>query len=102
MKQILLVFTVHEECGNANASALLEFLERYQPEIIFVKLPHYAVDGYYGLFYTQSNLESIAVRQYRKNRQERDAFQVTVESVDLPIPECATSILLIFMTITKI
>lgn len=82
MKNIFLVFTRHKECGYANASSLLEFLERYQPEVIFLELPRYAFNWYYGLFFTRTNLESTAVRQYRDKNPT-----VSLEPVDIPVPE---------------
>jgi len=87
MKDIFLVFTVHKDFGHANSSVLLGFLEQYQPEVIYVELPRYAFDSHYGLFYTKSDLESTAVRQYRNNRQYNDKTPVEVVPVDLPVPE---------------
>lgn len=82
MTEIFLVFTTHKERGYANASSLLEFLTCYQPDVIFLELPRYAFDWYYGLFYTRSSLESIAVRQYREKYTH-----VKLEPVDLAVPE---------------
>lgn len=64
MNNVVVVFTVHKDCGFANSASLLDFLKRHQPEVIFLEIPAYAFDWYYSLFNTRSNLESIAVRQY--------------------------------------
>lgn len=80
MKNVFVVFTVHKDCGFANSASLLDFLERYQPDVIFLELPPYAFDWYCGLFNTRSGLESIAVRQYREKQP-----QVKLIPVDMPV-----------------
>ena len=79
MSCISLVCTVHEETGLANVSGLRAIVERIQPEVIFLEVPPAAFGEYYEKF-SQRNLESIAVGQYRKGHQ------VDLVPVDLPTP----------------
>lgn len=80
MSRVSLVFTMHEEIGLANVSELLAILTRVQPQVIFLEVPTAAFDDYYGTC-SRANLESMAVRQYRKSRQAE------LVPVDLPTPE---------------
>lgn len=82
MKNIWLVFTIHKELGFSNAPSLLKFLNEYQPDVIFLELPHHAFNGFYGLCNPRSNLESMAVRQYREKHPT-----VKLEPVDIAVAE---------------
>lgn len=82
MKNIWLVFTIHKELGCSNAPSLLKFLNEYMPEVIFLELPHHAFNGFYGLCNPRSNLESMAVRQYREKHPT-----VKLEPVDIAVAE---------------
>jgi hypothetical protein len=79
MITVSLVCTVHNEMGRANVSELLAILERIQPEVIFLEIPPAAFGDYYENF-SQQNLESKAVGQYR------EGHQVKLVPVDLPTP----------------
>jgi hypothetical protein len=81
MNCVSLVCTVHDEIGLANVSELLAILERIQPEVIFLEVPRAAFDDHYENC-SRQNLESKAVREYRKSHQE-----VQLVPVDLPTPE---------------
>lgn len=79
MTQIFLIGTVHEECGLATASALLDILESVRSDVIFLEIsPASFPDFDDG---TCSNLESRAARRYR----ERTGSALV--PVDLPTPE---------------
>jgi hypothetical protein len=80
MKKISLIFSVHEDRGLANSSELCALLKYLQPQVIFLEVPPSAFDKFYSAC-TRSNLESIAVRQYR------DSHGVELIPVDLPTPE---------------
>jgi hypothetical protein len=79
MKHISVVGTVHEECGPANASALLDLLESIKPEVIFLEMPPDALHDYFGG--ARQNLESTAVNRYRAGHE------VEFVAVDLPTPD---------------
>jgi hypothetical protein len=79
MNRVSLVCTVHDEAGHANVAELCAILESIQPEVIFLEVPPATFDDYYGNC-SQSNLESMAVRQYR------EGHQVELVAVDLPTP----------------
>jgi hypothetical protein len=66
MTRVSVVCTVHEETGYANVLELRAILERIQPEVIFLEVPPPAFDDYYENC-SQQNLESMAVRQYRRS-----------------------------------
>jgi hypothetical protein len=66
--------------GLANASELQAILARIRPTVIFLEVPPAAFDDYYESC-SRENLESNAVRQYRKNDQ------IELVPVDLPTPE---------------
>src|SRR5476649_1713233 len=77
--RVSLIGTYHEECDAVTVSALLEILERIQPEVVFAETPRTHIDawrdGSHGI------VESIAVARYA------DTHSVEVVPVDLPKPE---------------
>lgn len=77
--RISVIGTVHEDLGHANSTELLVILLRTQPEVIFLEMPPSALGNYFGG--TLSNLESVAVNQYRARHQ------VNLVPVDLPTPD---------------
>lgn len=82
MQTIWVVFTIHEEMGFASAPSLFNFLDWYQPDVIFLELPPSAFNAFYGLCNPRSNLESRAVIPYRQQRPT-----VKLVPVDLVVPE---------------
>lgn len=80
MKSISLICTEHRERGLVNVSELRAILDRIQPEVIFLELPPDVFDQFF-ITCTKSNLESIAVRQYREGKN------VELVLVDLPEPD---------------
>lgn len=78
LMRVSVIGTVHEEVGCASASALLAMLLRLRPDVIFLEMPPAAIADYFGG--PRSNLESIAVSQYRA------LHQVELVPVDLPTP----------------
>jgi hypothetical protein len=81
-KVISLIFTVHEERGNANVAALLAILEKIQPEVIFLELPPNSLEQFLQAG-SRGNLESAAVQQYQM------LHNVELFAVDLPPPDDA-------------
>jgi hypothetical protein len=79
MSRISLIGTVHEECGRATASALLDMLRSVRPEVIFMEIPPEAFPDFDSG--SRSNLESRAARQYREE------FGAALVPVDLPTPD---------------
>lgn len=79
MTRIFLIGTVHEECGRATASAMLDILRRVRPGVIFMEIPPDSFPDFDSG--SRSNLESRAARQYR---EESGAVLVPV---DLPTPD---------------
>jgi hypothetical protein len=80
MNIVLLLCTVHYECGRANAAELLTILTHICPDVIFLEVPASAFCDYYETG-NRENLESNAVRQYRAMRP------VQLVPVDYPTPE---------------
>jgi hypothetical protein len=79
MKNVSLIFTVHEACGRASASALRAKLEQLQPDVIFLEAPEATFEEYF-IAGTLRSLESDAVKGYRETRA------VELVPVDLPTP----------------
>lgn len=77
--RISLIGTYHEELGAATVAALLEILERIQPEVVFAEIPRTHIDAWRDG--SHGTLESIAVARYA------DTHLVDVVPVDLPKPE---------------
>lgn len=79
MNRISLVCTVHKEIGRANAAELHAILVHLQPSVVFLEVPAEAMADHFETCVRQ-NLESLAVRQYRK------AHSIKLVPVDLPTP----------------
>jgi hypothetical protein len=60
MKNITVIFTVHKDNGAANAQALLEVLERLNPEVVFLEFPEKEIESYTSL----SGLENRAIAMH--------------------------------------
>lgn len=77
--RISLIGTYHVEQGAVTVAALLEILERIQPEVVFAEIPRTHIDvwrdGSHG------TVESITVARYA------EAHSIDVVPVDLPKPE---------------
>jgi hypothetical protein len=81
MMRISVIGTYHGECGAVSALALLQILERIQPQVIFAEIPRSHIrewmDGSHG------TVESAAVARYA------ETYSVDVIPVDLPEPDAS-------------
>lgn len=77
--RISLVGTYHAERGAVTPSALLEILERIQPEVIFAEIPQTHIGAWRNG--SHGTVESIAVARYAADHS------IDVFPVDLPEPE---------------
>lgn len=78
MNRVLVVSTVHQETGLANAAALQAYLEHIRPEVIFLELSSAGLDRF--LDAADGPVESTAASRYRA------IHPVTLVPVDIPVP----------------
>ena len=79
MNRVSLVCTVHKEMERANVAELHKILVHLRPSVIFLEVPAEAMVDHFETC-VQQNLESMAVRRYRKDHA------VQLVPVDLPTP----------------
>jgi hypothetical protein len=77
--RVSLIGTYHKERGAVTVAALLEILERIQPEVVFAETPRTRIDTWRDG--SHGSVESIAVARYA------NTHAVDVVPVDLPTPE---------------
>jgi hypothetical protein len=76
---ISLIGTYHAERGAVTVAALLEVLERIQPEVVFAEIPQSYIDSW--MDGSHGTLESLAVSRYAATHA------IEVVAVDLPEPD---------------
>lgn len=79
--RISLIGTYHAERGAVTATALLEILERIQPEVVFAEIPRTHIGTWTAGSY--ETVESVATARYA------ETHSIDVVPVDLPVPEAS-------------